>query len=74
MRFDPLDVFDVGGGCYVVDLRLSGKGTRSGLEVDQRFAFLYTLRREDGKVISARLFPDLATAISAAESSASQTF
>jgi ketosteroid isomerase-like protein len=71
LRLDPLEVFEVDGR-YVVDLRLWGKGKRSGIEVEQRFAFLYTLRPEDGKVIRAQLFPDLATAISVAES-ASQT-
>jgi hypothetical protein len=42
---DPLKVFDIGRGRFVVDVRLWGKGKRSGDEVDQRFAFLYTLRR-----------------------------
>jgi ketosteroid isomerase-like protein len=73
MRLDPLDVLDAGNGRYVVEMRLWGKGQRSGAEVDQRFAFLYTLRPEDGKVISAQLLPDAATAIAAAESSASPT-
>jgi ketosteroid isomerase-like protein len=72
IRLDPLELLDLGEGRYVLDLRLWGKGTRSGVEVDQRFAFLYDLRG-DGKVIRARLFPDVATAISVAESSASQT-
>ena len=47
IRMDPLEVFDVGGGRFVVDVRLWGKGKRSGVEVDQRFANLYTLR--DGR-------------------------
>jgi ketosteroid isomerase-like protein len=72
MRLDPLEVLDVGDGRYVVDLRLWGKGTRSGIEVDQRFAFLHTLRLEDGKIIRAQLLPDVAAAISVAESSASE--
>ena len=72
LRVDPLDLFDLGEGRAVLDLRLWGKGTRSGVEVDQRFAFLYDVR-SDGKIARARLFPDVATAISAAESSASQT-
>ena len=72
MRLDPLEMLDLGDGRYVLDSRLWGKGTRSGVEVDQRFAFLYDLR-PDGKVSRARLFPDVATAISVAESSASQT-
>ena len=71
MRTDPLELLDLGDGRYVLDLRLWGKGTLSGVEVDQRFAFLYDLRA-DGKIIRARLFPDVATAISVAESSASQ--
>ena len=72
LRLDPLEVFDVGDGRYVVDVRLWGKGKRSGVEVDQRFAYLYTLRLEDEKVIRAQLLPDVAAAISLAESSASQ--
>ena len=66
-------MFDLGDGRYVLDLRLWGKGRRSGAEVDQRFAFLYTIRLEDRKVISAQLFPDVAAAIAVAKSSASQT-
>jgi ketosteroid isomerase-like protein len=72
IRLDPVKAFDVGGGRYVVDVRLWGKGRRSGVEVDQRFAFLYTLRPEDERVIHAQLLPDVAAAISAAESAASQ--
>ena len=72
LRLDPVEVLDVGDGRYVADLRLWGRGKRSGVEVEQRFAFLYTVR-PDGKVIGVRLLPDLAAAISAAESSASQT-
>jgi ketosteroid isomerase-like protein len=72
LRLDPLEAFDVGDGRYVVDVRLWGKGKRSGVEVDQHFAFLYTLRPEDEKIMRAQLLPDVAAAISAAESSASQ--
>lgn len=71
LRLDPLEVLDVGNGRYVADLRLWGKGKRSGVEVDQRLAFLYTLRLEDEKVIRAQLLPDVAAAISMAESSGS---
>jgi ketosteroid isomerase-like protein len=72
LRLDPLEAFDVGDGRYVVDVRLWGKGKRSGAEVDQRFAFLYTLRPDDEKILRAQLLPDVASAISVAESSASQ--
>ena len=73
LRLDPVELLDVGEGRYVADLRLWGKGRRSGAEVDQRFAMLYAVRPEDGKVTRAQLLPDMAAAISAAESSASQT-
>jgi ketosteroid isomerase-like protein len=73
LRIDPLEGFDLGEGCVVIDQRMWAKGTRSGVEVDQRFAMLYTIRPEDEKVIHARLFPDVATALSVAESSASET-
>jgi ketosteroid isomerase-like protein len=73
LRLDPVDVLDVGGGRYVADLRLWGKGKRSGVEVEQRFAFVYDVRLEDGKVIRVRMLPDVAAAISVAESSAAQT-
>ena len=73
IRMDPTEVLDVGDGRYVVDVRLWGKGKRSGVEVDQRFAYLYTLRMEDERIIRAQLLPDVATAISVAASSASQT-
>jgi len=72
LRLDPVEVLDVGDGRYVADLRLWGRGKRSGAEVEEHFAFLYTVR-PDGEVIGVRLLPDVATAISVAESSASQT-
>ena len=64
LRVEPLEVLEVGGGRYVVDLRLSGRGRQSGLDVGQRMAFLYTLN-EEYKVVEARLFPDLESAIRA---------
>ena len=57
----------------MVDLRLWGKGERSGAEVDQRIGMVYNFRVEDGKITHAQMFPDVAAAISAAGSSASQT-
>jgi ketosteroid isomerase-like protein len=67
MRLDPIELLELDDGRYVLDLRLWGKGTRSGVEVDQRFAFLYDLRPGDGKVTRARLFSDVASAVSADE-------
>jgi ketosteroid isomerase-like protein len=72
MRTEPIEAYDVGGGRYVLDLRVWGTGTLSGVEIDQRFAFLYTFR-SDGKVVLAQLFPDLTTAMSEAESASRQT-
>ncbi len=46
---------------------------RSGAEVNQRLAMLYTVRPEDGKVIHAQLLPDVQEAISVAESASSQS-
>jgi ketosteroid isomerase-like protein len=72
LRLDPVEVRDVGDARYVADLRLWGKGKQSGAEVEQRLALLYTVR-PDGKVIGVRMLPDVAAAISEAESSAPQT-
>jgi ketosteroid isomerase-like protein len=72
LRLDPVEVLDAGDGRYVAEVRLWGKGQRSGAEVEQTFAFVYTVRVEDGKVTRAQLLPDVAAAICLAES-ASQT-
>ena len=66
IRMDPLEVFDVGGGRFVVDVRLWGKGKRSGVEIDQRFAYLYTLRAADEKIVRCQLFPTVQAAIDSA--------
>ena len=62
IRMDPLEVFDVGEGRFVVDVRWWGKGKRSGAEVDQRLAYLYTLREADNKVVRCQLFPTIQAA------------
>jgi ketosteroid isomerase-like protein len=68
LRLDPVELLAASGTRYVVDLRLWGKGRRSGAEVDQRFAMVYTVRPEDGKVVDATLFGNLQAAVEAAES------
>jgi ketosteroid isomerase-like protein len=65
-RMDPLEVFDMGRRRFVVDVRLWGKGKRSGAEVDQRFAFLYTLRDVDLKIVRCQLFPTVQAALDSA--------
>jgi ketosteroid isomerase-like protein len=71
LRSDPLEMLVVGDGQLVLGVRLWGKGTRSGVEINQRFAFLYTIDAE-GKVSRAQLFPDMQAALAAAESPAAQ--
>ena len=71
IRVDPLEVFDVGEGRFVVDVRLWGKGKRSGAEVDQRFAYLYTLREADEKFVRCQLFPNVQAAMDSAAASKS---
>jgi ketosteroid isomerase-like protein len=71
VRLDPLKVFDLGRGRFVVDVRLWGKGKRSGIEVDQRLALLYTVRTSDEKVVRNQLFPTVQAAIDHATSSKS---
>jgi ketosteroid isomerase-like protein len=65
IRMDPLEVFDMGRRRFVVEIRLWGKGKRSGAEVDQRFAFLYTVRDGDFKIVRCQLFPTVEAAIAA---------
>jgi ketosteroid isomerase-like protein len=71
VRTDPLDVFDVGGGRFVVDIRIWGKGKRSGVEVDQRFAFLNTFDAADDKIVRSQLFPTVQAAMDYAKASTS---
>ena len=66
IRTDPLEVFDIGRGQFVVNVRLWGKGKRSGAEVDQRFAYLYTLREADQKIARCQLFPTVQAAMDSA--------
>jgi ketosteroid isomerase-like protein len=69
VRMDPLEVVDIGDGRFVVDVRFWGKGKRSGVEVDQRFAWLYTLRAVDDQVVRAQLFPTVEAAMEFATAS-----
>jgi ketosteroid isomerase-like protein len=67
LRVDPIELIELGDRRVVLDIRLWGKGTRSEVEVDQRFAVLYEVGA-DAKISRARLLADVATAISIAES------
>ena len=70
LKMESFDVFDAGPDRFVVDVRLWGRGKRSGAEVDQRFAMLYTLREGDNKIVRAQLFPTVDAAMAAAAASA----
>ena len=63
VRMDTVEVHDVGAGRFVVEIRMWGKGRRSGAEVDQRFAFLYTVRDRDHLIVRAQLFPSVGAAL-----------
>ncbi len=71
LRMESLEVFDAGRGRFAVDVRLWGRGKRSGAEVEQRFAFLYTLRESDKKIVRAQLFPTIQAAMDFATASTS---
>jgi hypothetical protein len=66
LRMEPLDVAEVGGGRHVVEIRATGTGRNSGIEIDQRMGFLYTLREQDGKVARLQMFPSRDAALKAA--------
>ena len=70
LRLDSLDVMDVGEGRFVVNIRLWGRGKRSGAEVDQRSAMLYTTRAPDGKIVRAQLFLSTQVALDSAKAAA----
>ena len=69
VKMEALEVVEVGGGRFVVDVRLWGKGRRSGAEVDQRFASLYTVRPSDNKIARCQFFPTFQDAMDCATQS-----
>ncbi|MDQ3964822.1 MAG: nuclear transport factor 2 family protein [Actinomycetota bacterium] len=68
LRIEPVEGFDLGRGRFVIDQRMWGKGTRSGVDIDQRFAMLYEIDKR-GKVVHAQLLPDVDAAFAAATTS-----
>jgi len=69
VRLESLEVFAIDRLRFVVDVRLWGKGRRSGAEVDQRFASLYTVREADNKIVRCQFFPNLEAAMEFAAAS-----
>ena len=73
LRIDPIRGFDVGDDRVVVEQRMWATGTRSKIEVDQRLAMLYAVRPEDRKIVRAVLYPDVETALAAADTPAPES-
>jgi ketosteroid isomerase-like protein len=67
LRMDPVEVLSFGSGRYVAQMRLWGRGRRSGVEVDHLYGYLLTFRREDGKCLCGQMFPDVQSALAIAE-------
>jgi ketosteroid isomerase-like protein len=61
---DPEEFIESGDHRVLATIRLSGRGTRSGMEIDQRFFHLYTLR--DGKINRVVEYVDRDRALQAA--------
>ena len=59
VRFEPLELIDEGHR-VIAALRLTGRGTTSGIEVEQRAASVLELR--DGKVVRIESHPDVEAA------------
>jgi ketosteroid isomerase-like protein len=70
LRMDPIEVLSFGSGRYVAQMRLWGRGRRSGVEVDHRYGYLLTFRLEDGKCLHGQMFPDMPSALAIAEETA----
>jgi ketosteroid isomerase-like protein len=65
MSIVPVEVLDVGDGRYVVVVAFGLRGKRSGVDVAERRAILYTLR--ENQVARLDVFPDRDAALAAAE-------
>ena len=67
---DPVEVIQAGEDGFVVVVRLWGQSKPSGIQVEQRFAFLYTIR--DEKIFRLTVYPDREAALEAASAGASE--
>jgi ketosteroid isomerase-like protein len=66
LRMEPVDIAAVSGGRHVVEVRMTGTGRSSRIEIDQRMGLLYTMREKDGKVARVQMFPSRDAALEAA--------
>lgn len=63
-RIEVVELIDAGGGKVVAVLRFGGRAKMSGIETDQTFGTLFTIR--DGRIARGREYADRAQAIEAA--------
>ncbi len=56
VKVDPEELIDAGGDEVVVIARITGKGRGSGVEIDRRQGYVWTIR--DGKGVRFRWFND----------------
>ncbi|CAN5141655.1 hypothetical protein BH24ACT23_BH24ACT23_01240 [soil metagenome] len=63
-RIEPREFRDLGGGTILARVRLSGRGTASGVEVETEYAQLWTLRW--GLAVRVDSYADVAEALEAA--------
>jgi len=69
---EPVGGIDLGGGRFIIEIRLAGVGKRSGAAVGQPVAGLYTIRPEDDRIVQVQFLPDVAAARSVAEAAVDQ--
>jgi ketosteroid isomerase-like protein len=63
VRYDPLELIEV-GDCVVAHIRLSGRGSNSGVGVDMEAFVLHVLA--NGRIVRMRPYADLESALEAA--------
>ncbi len=70
VRVDPIEVIQAGEDRFVVVVRFWGQSKPSGIQVEQQFAMLYTLR--DDKIFRLTVYPDREASLEAASAGASE--
>jgi ketosteroid isomerase-like protein len=63
-KVEPVELIDAGGDNIVVVLRFGGRAKLSGVETDQAFAIVYTIR--DGRIARGREYATRDQALEAA--------
>jgi ketosteroid isomerase-like protein len=66
VRYDPEEIFELGEDRFLVATRVWGRGRASGIEIDQRQGFLYTLGPSG--IASLVMYPSTEEALAAVAS------